>query len=199
MANKTKKALLIELKALRDRVSELESREKDFKLNLSDLGERADRSFPHMGQMEEAIFVVFDRKLEFVNDRFAELFGFSKEEACKSDFNLMSLIAPESRQFIRDQYREVCHGSHVEKRLKFCGRSKNGEIIECESFLVLIPYKWGIAIHGMLRRVPVNVQIDEMLQQRLGHLRVILDNNPTDAFYTESNSRSQPLHSAAHS
>ena len=51
--------------------------------------------------MNEAIFVLFDRKLEFVNDRFAELFGVSPEEACSSNFDPMTLIAPESRRFIQ--------------------------------------------------------------------------------------------------
>ena len=90
---------------MRERVSELERHERDSRQALGNFGERTDRSFPQMSHMHEAIFVVFDRKLEFVNDRFAELFGVSPEEACSSDFDPMTLIAPESRRFIREQYQ----------------------------------------------------------------------------------------------
>ena len=80
-ANKAMKELLDEMESLRERVSELEEHEKSSRQALGNYGEKTDRAFPQMLHMNDAIFVVFDRKLEFVNDRFAELFGVSPEEA----------------------------------------------------------------------------------------------------------------------
>jgi PAS domain-containing protein len=76
--------------------------------------------------MHEAIFVVFDRKLEFVNDGFAELFGISPEEACSLNFDPMTLIAPESRCFIREIYREACRCASMTKQIHFTGLSMDG-------------------------------------------------------------------------
>ncbi|MCG6534086.1 MAG: PAS domain-containing protein [Syntrophales bacterium LBB04] len=76
--------------------------------------------------MHEAIFVTFDRKLEFVNDRFAAMFGLSPEEACSSDFDPMTLIAPESRFFIWEKYNEWCRGAFASKQFNFTGQLKNG-------------------------------------------------------------------------
>ena len=69
-ANKTKKELIAELKILRVRVSELEGHERNSRQALENFGERTDRSYAQMAYMHEAIFVIFDRKLEFVNDKF---------------------------------------------------------------------------------------------------------------------------------
>ena len=101
-ANKTKKELIAELDALRERVSEMERQERNSRQALGNYKEKTDRSFAQMAYMHEAIFVIFDRKLEFVNDKFAELFGVSPEEACSSHFDPMTLIAPESRPFIQE-------------------------------------------------------------------------------------------------
>jgi PAS domain-containing protein len=149
-ANKTKKELMDEMESLQERVSKLEKRERVSMQFLGTFGERTDLSFSQMSHMHEAIFVVFDRKLEFINDRFTELFGVSLEEACNSNFDPMTLIAPESQRFIWEQYKEGCRGDFATKQFTFTGTSKNGLNIECETFLLFIPYKWGIAINGTL-------------------------------------------------
>jgi hypothetical protein len=123
--------------------------------------------------------------LEFVNDRFAELFGVSQEEVCRSNFDPMTLIAPESRRFIRDQYREWCRGAYTTKQLNYTGLSSKGLKIECETLLLFIPYKWGVAIQGTLRSIHVSRQIDETLSRRLD-LPVVLNAVPTGALYIDS-------------
>ena len=184
-ANKTKKELTDELEALRERVSKLERRERTSRQTLGNIGERTERSFAQMSHMHEAIFVIFDRKLEFVNDSFAELFGLSPEEACSSDFDPMTLIAPENRHEIREQYRKGCYGAFTTKQLNFTGLSKDGLKRECETFLLFIPYKWGLAIHGTLRSISVDRQIDEALQRRHSDLRVESNAVPTGVLSTD--------------
>jgi len=164
-ANKTKKELIDELEVLRKRILEMERYERNSGQVMGSFGERTYQSFPQTANMHEAIFVVFDRKLEFVNDRFAELFGVAPEEACSSDFDPMALIAQESRRLIGEQYREGCDGAFTTKRFNFTGLSKNGLKIACESFFIFIPYKWGVAIQGMLRSLSATTRKDESLQR----------------------------------
>ena len=182
-ANKTKKELIGELKALQERVSELEMHERNSRQALGNYGERADRSFPQT-HMREAIFVVFDRKFEFVNDGFSELFGVSPEEACSSNFDPMTLIAPESRSIIQEQYREACRGIYTTKQFNFTGLAKGGLKIECEAFLLFIPYKWGVAIQGTLRSISVE-RSDEALQRRHSELPIALNAVPTGILYAD--------------
>lgn len=151
-ANKTKKELITELESLQVRISELEN-------------QRTSRSDAKMAYIHKPIFVVFDRKFEFINDRFAELFGVKPEEACSLNFNPMTIIAPESRCFIRELYQAGCRGSFATKVFNFTGLSKDGIKIECEVFCLFIPYKWGIAIQGILNSVAVSRRFDEALQR----------------------------------
>jgi PAS domain S-box-containing protein len=105
--------------------------------------------------MNEAIYVIFDRKYEFVNNRFSELFGVTSEEVCSYDFDPISLVAPESRRFIREKYREGSRGEFAVRQFEYTGLTSEGLRIECETFVLFIPYKWGVAVHGMLRNVSV--------------------------------------------
>lgn len=182
---KTKKELINELESLRERVLELERQQRNSRQTLGYFGERPDRSFPQMANMHEAIFVVFDRKLEFVNDRFAELFGVSPEEAYSSDFDPMTLIAPESRRLIGEQYREGCRGAFTTKQFNYTGLSKNGLKIACETFFMFIPYKWGVAIQGMLRSISESRRIDEPLQVRHSDLPFVFNTVPTGVMYAD--------------
>jgi PAS domain S-box-containing protein len=183
--NKTKQELIDELTALRERVSELEKYERNSRQTLGNLGEGMDRPFPQTTHMHEAIFVVFDRKLEFVNDGFAELFGVSSEEACSSNFDPMTLIAPESRRFIRELYRKACRCAFTTKQINYTGLSKDGLKIECETFLLFISYKWGVAIQGTLHGISVSRRIDEALQGRHSDLPCVLNVVPMGAPYAE--------------
>jgi len=184
-ASKTKKEMIDELKALRERVLELERQQRISRQIPGNFGERTDRSFPQMADMHEAIFVVFDRKLEFINDRFAELFGVAPEEACSSDFDPMTLIAPESRRLIGEQYREGCRGAFTTKQFNYTGLSKDGLKIACETFFMFIPYKWGVAIQGMLRSISERRRTEAALQMRHNDLPFVFNTVPTGVLYAD--------------
>ena len=136
-ANIPKKELIAELQALRERVCELERHERNSRLALGSFREKTGRSYAQMAYMHEAIFVIFDRKFEFVNDKFSGLFGVSPEEACSGHFDPMTLIAPESRPFVQEVYRAGCRGAFAAKEFKYTGLSKDGLKIECETFFCL--------------------------------------------------------------
>jgi len=184
-ANKTKQELIDELAALRARVSELEKHEKISGQALENSGGGMNRPVPQTTCMQEAIFVVFDRKLDFINDGFTELFGVTSEEACGSNFDPMSLIAPESRCFIRELYREACRSTFTTKLINFAGLSKDGLKIECETLLLLISYKWGIAIQGTLQGLSVNERIDRTLPRHDSDVPGALSVIPTVAPYAD--------------
>jgi PAS domain S-box-containing protein len=183
---KTKKQLMDELIVLQGRVAELEMSSMQAQ---RDFGERMGRYFPQVEHMNEAIYVIFDRKYEFVNERFAELFGVTQEEVCSPDFDPITLVAPESRRFVRDKYRQGSRGEFTVQQFEYAGVTKDGLRIECETFIVFIPYKWGVAIHGMLRNVTIRKRIDEELQRHRSDLQIVLNSIPTSIFYTDKDHR----------
>jgi diguanylate cyclase (GGDEF)-like protein/PAS domain S-box-containing protein len=139
--------------------------------------------------MNEAIYVIFDRKYEFVSQKFADLFGITPEEVCAPGFDPMTLVAPESRQLFRERLREGYRGDFAAQEYEYTGIKKDGSKIECETFILFIPYKWGVAIHGMLRDISLRKRIDDALQQSRGDLQVVLNSIPTSVFYTDREHR----------
>jgi diguanylate cyclase (GGDEF)-like protein/PAS domain S-box-containing protein len=61
--------------------------------------------------------------------------------------------------------------------------------MDCETFVLFVPYKWGVAIHGMLRNITVRKRIDEELQRNRSDLQVVLNSIPTSIFYQDKNHR----------
>ena len=106
--NKTKKQLIDEINTLQARNAELEIMEKEVRQAHRDFGERMGRYFPQVNHMKEAVYVIFDRKYEFISDEFARMFGFTKDEVCHERFDLMKLVAPECRSMIQEKYTNAC-------------------------------------------------------------------------------------------
>jgi diguanylate cyclase (GGDEF)-like protein/PAS domain S-box-containing protein len=188
-SGKTKKELVDEVTALKDRIAELEAIEKLTAQAQIDFGEKIGRYFPQVEHMDEAMYVLFDRKYEFVNKRFAEMFQVTSEEACSPHFDPMTLVAPESRRYIKDKFRKGATGEFKTQQYEYTGVTKNGSFIECETFVLFIPYKWGVAVHGMLRNITVRKRIDEELQRNRSDLQIVLNSIPTSIFYTDVNHR----------
>ncbi len=188
---KTKKQLVAEIVALQARISELETIERQVSVqSRQDFNERRSRYFPYVQYMNESIFyVIFDRQYEFVSQKFAELFGMTLEEVCVSGFDPITLVAPESRQFVRARLREGFSGGFSAQEYEYTGIKKDGSRIECETFVLFIPYKWGMAIHGMLHDISLRKRIDEELQRRGSDLQVVLNSIPTSVFYTDREHR----------
>jgi diguanylate cyclase (GGDEF)-like protein/PAS domain S-box-containing protein len=186
--NKTKKQLIDELEVMKERVLEFEALIA-LKATRQEFGKRIGEYFPQMQHMDEAIYVIFDRKYEFVNEKFAVMFGYSQEDVCNPTFDPMTLIAPESRRFIRDKHKHGSHGEFMVDQYEFTAQNKDGIKMDCETFVLFVPYKWGVAIHGMLRNITVRKRIDEELQRSRSDLQVVLNSIPTSIFYQDKNHR----------
>lgn len=187
--HKTKRQLVDELTALRMRLAELEVLEKGAVQAQRDFGERIGRYFPQATNLKEVIYVIFDRKYEFVNDQFSEMFKITREEACHHGFDPMTLVAPESRSMVHEKYREGTRGEFSVQQYEYTGMTKDGVKIECETFVLFIPYKWGVAVHGTLRNISMQKRIDEELQRHGNDLQIVLDSIPTSIFYTDREHR----------
>jgi diguanylate cyclase (GGDEF)-like protein/PAS domain S-box-containing protein len=186
---KTKQQLIDELAVLQMRVSELEVLEKEAHQAQQDFSERIGRYFPLANHTQEAIYLIFDRKYEYVNDRFAKMFGVTPDDVCHKGVDAANLIAPESRTMVNEIYRKGIRGEFSIQEYEFTGITKEGARIECSTIDLFIPYKWGVAIHGMLRNISMQKRIDEELQRHRSDLQIVLDSVPTSIFYTDREHR----------
>jgi len=188
-SSKTKQQLIDEVTALKERISELEAIKRISGKPKADFGESIGRYFPQAEHLNEAIYVLFDRKYEFVNKKFAEMFHVTPDEVCSSDFDPMTLVAPESRRYLKEKYRKGATGEFKVQHYEYTGMTKSGSLIECETFVLFIPYKWGVAVHGTLHNITARKRIDDELQRNRKDLQIILNSIPTSIFYTDINHR----------
>lgn len=172
LADTTKKKRMGELTASQALILESGRYESNSRQALQSFAQSTNQSFHQLAQMSEGLVVVFDKKLELINDIFAELFGVSPEEACSPSFDPMTLVAPESQRFIWKQYQKGCRGDFQTKEINYTGLSSDGQKIECETLLLFIPYKNGVAIQCTLNRVSVSRRIDEVLKRHYSDLPV---------------------------
>jgi diguanylate cyclase (GGDEF)-like protein/PAS domain S-box-containing protein len=187
--SKTKKQLIDEITTLQVRNTELEALEREAGQGQRDFSERLGRYFPQVNHLKEPVYVIFDRKYEFVNDQFAELFGVTSEEVCHRQFDPMTLVAPESLSFVKENMRKGTRGEYSAQQYEFTGLTKDGAKVECETSILFIPYKWGMAIHGTLRNISLQKRIDEELQRHRSDLQIVLNSIPTSVFYTDGKHR----------
>lgn len=157
--NKTKEQLVEELVILKQRIDELEEPSLDRWQATQGFISTVNHFFPQERYTTDAIYVIFDRKYEFVNQKFADLFGTIQEEVCGHGFDPMTLIAPESQNFVKENHKKGYRGELISQQFKFTGQRLDGFKVECETFVMYIPYKWGIAIHGMLREINLRKSI----------------------------------------
>jgi PAS domain-containing protein len=120
------------------------SKEKTIKQNLTN---------SQLMPFDKAFFVLFDRRFEYINDKFSELFSISPEEACSYKFNPMRLISQECQSYVYKKYNEIFRGCIKTENFQFTGISMDGNRIECNAFILNIPYKWGTALNGILEPV----------------------------------------------
>jgi len=187
--NKTKNQLIGEMGFLRRQVADLEELKIRQTEEIRMLNERMGYYFPRLEQLNDALFVIFDRKFEFVNPAFEEIFGYEAGEIIGTDFETMKLIDPDWRQFVQNKFREGLRGNFSVHQFEFIGLKKDGRKVGCEASVIFIPYKWGMAIHGVLHDVTMRKRVNDELQRNIDKLQSALDAIPTSVFYMDPQNR----------
>jgi PAS domain S-box-containing protein len=148
--HKTKKQILAELMELRVRVGELERICIQQENVLNKLKNKTETYKLRPSLSTDAIYVIFDRKFEYVNQVFEDLFGYTADEIYRPEFELMNLFAPESRKSVQKIFDEGVRGRRRVHQFDFIGQRKDGGTFVCDTSAIFIPYKWGVATNGMM-------------------------------------------------
>jgi hypothetical protein len=130
-------------------------------------------NFPQMDFRSDAVYVVFGRTFEAISPKFSEMFAVCADEVCDDRFNPLTLVAPEYRRWILERYRkgirdesDISYPQHFE----FKGLTINGSRMDCGTVAVFIPYKWGVAMHGIVWDM---AQYDPLSEERMHYSQQI--------------------------
>ncbi len=116
-------------------------------------------------QSNDAMYVLVGAKLVAVNPKFTEIMGYSQEEALSDDFDIIKLVAEESRDFILERREQNLKGHFVPSSYSFKGVTKDGKKLDLEVTLSQITWGDQAAILGIMRDVTEQRLLEEQLRQ----------------------------------
>ena len=117
-------------------------------------------------QSPNMIFINQGGRIVYVNKRCVEDMGYSREEFYASDFDFMSLIAPESIDLIRTNFKRHMTGEDIEP-YEYSLINKKGQKIEAIITTKLINYNRSQAILGIVTDITARKRAEKELQYRL--------------------------------
>jgi len=98
----------------------------------------------------DAIYVIKDGKLQLVNKAWENMFGYSREEAESNSFDIMSIIADESKEDILNKLNQA---GLEPARYEMKAVSKNGEKFDLEVSISRIWWRGDYAYQGVYRDI----------------------------------------------
>lgn len=113
----------------------------------------------------DAIYLLYNRKFEFINKKFQEMFKVTREEVNHPDFDFLELVAPRSRPLIEERRRMVELGKEAEPKYEFTALSRDGQEIEVEASVSRTKYKDGTAVLGVVRDISHRKQLEQQVRQ----------------------------------
>ena len=116
-------------------------------------------------QSNDAIYLLYDKKFEVINDKFQQIFGLTLEEVNCPDFDFMDLVAPKSKAFVAEKSRRMEAGEDVESVYEFTALAKDGKELDAEVSTSHIKYKNGIATQGILKDITQRKKLEQQLIQ----------------------------------
>jgi len=169
---KTKEELVLELRALRQRLHEtemrLQSRVPNTWIEAEDL---------YLSLIAEALFgyyVIQDGRFRFVNPRMIEIFGYTVEEILEKVAPL-DLIHPSDRKAAAEVIKLRLNGIQGSTTQELRCIHKDGSTVYIQATISPIRYKGKPAIHGTLLDITDRVMFERSLQQSERRYRGIVE------------------------
>ncbi|MGC9357634.1 MAG: PAS domain-containing hybrid sensor histidine kinase/response regulator, partial [Anaerolineae bacterium] len=133
-------------------------------------------------QSADAVYLLYEGKFEVINPKFEELFGITSEEARATDFDFLSLVAPQSQSIIAERVQKQEKGEELSPRYEFTALDKEGREIEVEVSVSYVPYHGGTATQGVLRDITARKRMEEKLREREERYRTLVENVPIGVY-----------------
>jgi PAS domain S-box-containing protein len=132
-------------------------------------------------QSPNMIFIYSKGKIAYANKKCEEIMGYKREEFYSPDFDLLTLIAPESVDLIKENLSRHSRGEEIEP-YEYTLISKAGVRIEAINTSKLIQYEGEAAILGIVTDITERTKAEEALRQSEARLKILFESAP-DGIY----------------
>ena len=117
------------------------------------------------------VYILQDEKIEFANEKFADIYGYDKDELLGMDS--LDLVHPEDRPRVKKFREKRLRGEKVPAEYESKGLKKNGDIIWVMRSFSQITYKGRPAISGIVADISKRRRAEEALRKSDKELRVL--------------------------
>ncbi len=122
--------------------------------------EKDKRYFELVEGAKDSIYILQGDRFVFVNKAFERLHGYSRDELISPDFDLMGLVSPEYRDYIRERGERLARGEALEPTYEFRIVRKDGRKVDVEANVTYIKYRGKPAVQGILRDISERKRIE---------------------------------------
>jgi len=126
----------------------------------------------------DAIYLMKNKRYDYVNPQFVQLTGYSFEELTANDFNFEILISEESKKYIKERYEARLNGIEIDNKYEVNILRKDGIIVPVEINTVSIGIKGEVAVLGIMREISERKRFENALKESEHSYRTLTENIP---------------------
>lgn len=111
----------------------------------------------------DAIYLIHNRHLEYVNPRFCEMTGYSDSELKSESFNIEYLFTEESYKLVEKRYKDRIDGAKIPSQYETQIKTKSGKVLDVEFSTVSLGTPGDVKILGMIHDLTRRKQAEQAL------------------------------------
>jgi diguanylate cyclase (GGDEF)-like protein/PAS domain S-box-containing protein len=130
------------------------------------------------------VYVIQDDRFVFVNQRFADVFGYTQEALCNG-LGPMDLTAPEDQALAQREIKRRIEGEAKDSFYRFRGVRQDGSQLDVEVFGVATSFGGRPAIIGILLDVSERCMAERAVADQLRFIGQLVDTIPSPVFFKD--------------
>jgi len=135
--------------------------------------------------IQDGVFIIQDAEIQFGNEAFARMAGYTVEEITGMDFR--QLVAPEDLEMVADRYRRRQAGEDVPRECEFRMLHKDGKTRVFVNVTVgLVDYRGRVASMGTGKDITERKRAEEALKEKDKFIESMLQSSAVATFVIDS-------------